>query len=50
MAEVVRFELTEPLGSPVFKTGALTALPHFRWSGRRESNPRHKLGRLLLCH
>ena len=30
LAEAVRFELTEPYGSSVFKTGAISrTLPHF---------------------
>jgi hypothetical protein len=33
LAEAVRFELTEPFGSSVFKTGAINrALPHFRYN------------------
>ena len=41
-AEAVRFELTELLHSPVFKTGALNhsaTLPIF-WCRQQESNPR----------
>lgn len=31
MAEAVRFELTNPYGLPVFKTGAISqTLPHFQ--------------------
>ena len=32
LVEAVRFELTEPFGSSVFKTGAISqALPHFQF-------------------
>ena len=32
LVEAVRFELTDPFGSSVFKTGALSrALPHFHF-------------------
>jgi hypothetical protein len=34
LAEAVRFELTEPFGSSVFKTGAINrTLPHFQLFG-----------------
>ena len=42
LAEAVRFELTAPYGTTVFKTAALNrAQPHFHvhWYPRRDSNP-----------
>jgi hypothetical protein len=39
---------------PLFYIGQQTYwsidLTPLSWSGRRESNPRSKLGKLLLCH
>lgn len=56
MEEAVRFELTDPLGPPVFETGAISqTLPrlHCRqayhiWSGYEDSNPGQQVGSLPL--
>ncbi len=48
----MRFELTDPFGSSVFKTGAINrTLPRFdNWRTPKDSNPDKQGWSLLCCH